>query len=189
MAFPDQLLEQARLLANLDKNRPTQASLRRAVSTAYYALFHLLTIAAVANWKTARHRADLARAFQHGKMYEVCKTCGENSPDAKHPSFPNLQTVASNFMQLQQHRQDADYDNSKKWTRTEVRAQVELAAAAFESWNRIKGEPIAGDFLLRLLIGDKHRTRSSGAAAGKRIASRGAERYSDSSKARKNAAR
>ena len=71
MPFPDHLLEQARLLANLDKKRPRQASLRRAVSTAYYALFHLLTDAAVRNWKKARQRALLARAFEHRGMLFV----------------------------------------------------------------------------------------------------------------------
>ena len=42
MAYPDELLELARELANLHPGHPHQASLRRAVSTAYYALFHLL---------------------------------------------------------------------------------------------------------------------------------------------------
>jgi len=41
MAFPNDLLEQAKHLAIREKKRPRQASLRRAVSTAYYALFHL----------------------------------------------------------------------------------------------------------------------------------------------------
>jgi hypothetical protein len=36
------LIEQAQHLAKREPNRPRQASLRRAVSTAYYALFHML---------------------------------------------------------------------------------------------------------------------------------------------------
>ena len=42
MPYAHDLLEQAKHLANREKKRPRQASLRRAVSTAYYALFHLL---------------------------------------------------------------------------------------------------------------------------------------------------
>jgi hypothetical protein len=38
----DQLLAQAWLLAKKEPKRPLQASLRRAVSAAYYAVFHLL---------------------------------------------------------------------------------------------------------------------------------------------------
>jgi uncharacterized protein (UPF0332 family) len=47
MAFADDLLEQAYHLANRDRENPKQASLRRAVSTAYYALYHLLIDEAV----------------------------------------------------------------------------------------------------------------------------------------------
>lgn len=38
----DDLLDLAEHLAQLEPTRPKQASLRRAVSTAYYALFHAL---------------------------------------------------------------------------------------------------------------------------------------------------
>jgi hypothetical protein len=38
MSFADDLLEQAYHLANRESKKPKQASLRRAVSTAYYAL-------------------------------------------------------------------------------------------------------------------------------------------------------
>jgi len=49
MAFPDDLLELAQQLADLHPESPHQASLRRAVSTAYYALFHLLISEATTN--------------------------------------------------------------------------------------------------------------------------------------------
>ena len=42
MAYADDLLELAKHLANLEPVNPRQACMRRAVSTAYYALFHLL---------------------------------------------------------------------------------------------------------------------------------------------------
>ena len=153
MPLPDRLLEQALLLANLDKKRPRQANLRRAVSTAYYALFHLLTTAAVANWKKPRQRAALARAFEHRKMNEACaKTRSKQFPNPNHASVRRLRTIADTFIQLQQYRHTADYDNSKKWTRTEVLAHIDLAAVAFDSWNAIAKETIAEDFLLQLLI-------------------------------------
>jgi uncharacterized protein (UPF0332 family) len=153
MPFPDHLLEQARFLANLEKNRPRQASLRRAVSTAHYALFHLLTTAAVHNWKKARQRSALARAFEHKRMNDACrKTNSRHFPNPNHANVRHLKTIANTFMQLQQHRHTADYDNSKRWTRNEVLTHIELAAAAFDSWNIIHSEPIADDFLLQLLI-------------------------------------
>ncbi len=47
MSLPDSLRGVARDLATLDARRPRQASLRRSVSTVYYAAFHLLVDAAV----------------------------------------------------------------------------------------------------------------------------------------------
>ena len=46
-------------LADEPRN-PKQASLRRALSTAYYALFHLLISEAVANWNRVNLRQRLA---------------------------------------------------------------------------------------------------------------------------------
>jgi len=43
MSLPQDLLAQARLLATKEPRRSRDASFRRSVSTAYYALFHLLT--------------------------------------------------------------------------------------------------------------------------------------------------
>jgi hypothetical protein len=42
VAYHDDLLQQALELVHSKQRKPKQASLRRAVSTAYYALFHLL---------------------------------------------------------------------------------------------------------------------------------------------------
>ena len=42
MTLASDLLAQAKHLAGRERGRPRQASLRRAASAAYYALFHLL---------------------------------------------------------------------------------------------------------------------------------------------------
>jgi uncharacterized protein (UPF0332 family) len=42
MSLAIDLLNQAKELSLLDSKKPKQANLRRSVSTAYYALFHLL---------------------------------------------------------------------------------------------------------------------------------------------------
>jgi len=63
MSFSDQLLEQAYHLLNKDGDEPNEASLRRAVSTAYYSLFHLLIDEAVGNWGFAHQRSRLARTL------------------------------------------------------------------------------------------------------------------------------
>jgi hypothetical protein len=68
------MLEQSRDLANREPKRPRQASLRRAVSTAYYALFHLLATETTKNWKRPAERFTLARMFEHTSMGKVCAT-------------------------------------------------------------------------------------------------------------------
>ena len=68
MAYPDDLLDVARQLTALHTENPHQASLRRAVSTAYYVLFHLLVSEATANWARPDLRPALGRCFDHGPM-------------------------------------------------------------------------------------------------------------------------
>ena len=50
MGLAEDLLRQADHLAAYERLNPSQASLRRAVSTAYYALFHLLIGEAALRW-------------------------------------------------------------------------------------------------------------------------------------------
>jgi hypothetical protein len=103
MAFADDLLEQAYHLANLESGEPKQASLRRAVSTAYYALFHLLIDEAVGNWGVARQRSILARTFDHGKMKGICEDHVKAFYSSAQPSSGvQLKNVAHTFVQLQE---------------------------------------------------------------------------------------
>ncbi|MBK7760929.1 MAG: hypothetical protein IPI35_31860 [Deltaproteobacteria bacterium] len=74
MSLHDDLLAQASRLARSEPRRPKQASLRRAVSTAYYALFHLLISegsTVMSPMSDAKLRVIVARAFQHGAMKAV----------------------------------------------------------------------------------------------------------------------
>ena len=73
MAYHDELLEQAKELVHKNPKNPTQADLRRSVSSAYYALFHLLIFEACLNWSNEVSRPGLARMFDHGVMKKVSK--------------------------------------------------------------------------------------------------------------------
>ena len=161
MAFSDDLLEQSDHLARREKNRPRQASLRRAVSTAYYALFHLLTSEAVVNWKQVEHRHLLARTFEHGNMRRVADEqvkslhnyFRSNPPSgASRATAEKLYRVAKVFLQLQAQRHLADYDNSIIWTRTDVLEQTDAAKQAFQSWKAIRDSSPAQDFLFSLML-------------------------------------
>src|SRR5258708_5295791 len=150
MPFADDLFEQARHLATREKKRPRQASLRRAVSTAYYALFHLLVSEATLNWKRADQRPLLARFFEHGKMKAASERqrgeCKEfiNSKPPPGPELDCLRRllqVADTFYIAQQRRHLADYDNSKPWTRTQALNLIQSVEQAFQSWRVIREQP------------------------------------------------
>ena len=151
MPFPDDLLEQAYDLAHKEPTDPKQASLRRAVSTAYYDLFHLLIDEAVSKWAVERQRSILARTFEHGKMKAICDDVLKTVKSGG-PVLPELNTVAHNFIQLQQHRHVADYDNSKQWSRTDVVNVLALATDAFTAWRAIRTQDAAQDYLLQLFL-------------------------------------
>jgi hypothetical protein len=65
---------------------------------------------------------------------------------------PELNTVAHNFIQLQQHRHTACYDNSQQWSRTDVLNVLSLATEAFAAWRAISTLDVAQDYLLQLFL-------------------------------------
>jgi uncharacterized protein (UPF0332 family) len=165
MPLAQDLLEQSNHLAKKEPRSPRQASLRRAVSTAYYALFHLLIQEATRNWRRAPQRPLLARAFEHGRMKAACdKKRSELNiylrtipppPANQRVIAQRLHTVVNTFIEAQQQRHTADYDNSKQWTRTEVLTQIANVITAFESWHEIRDENLAQDYLVYLLVKER----------------------------------
>jgi len=117
MAIHQDLLAQARRLAHLDPMRPRQANLRRAVSSAYYALFHYLTDQACRMMIGTQRpqlpfRQVIARGFDHGTMKEACRSfSGGNLPRAIVNKLPAafavpmaLKNVTRAFVELQEQR-------------------------------------------------------------------------------------
>jgi len=152
MAFADDLLDQAYHLANKEDN-PSQASLRRAVSTAYYALFHLLIDEAVGKWAVERQRGAIGRTFEHKAMKVVCEDYVKNFYSAGKPeSDVQLKNVAQTFAILQERRHTADYDVSFNWSRTNTIGQIDLAGAAFDDWRAIRTQDATQDYLLNLFL-------------------------------------
>jgi len=155
VAYHDDLLQQALDLVHKSPI-PNQADLRRSVSTAYYALFHLLVSETIANWSLETSRDALGRMFEHSVMRRVSGRISDSRifPFAgEDPSVvQGLKTVAQAFTQLQDKRHIADYDNATFWTRTEALREVATAAKAFSTWRSVKNEKIAQDYLVSLLI-------------------------------------
>ena len=152
MAFAEDLLNQAVLLLNKEPKNPTQASLRRSVSTAYYALFHLLIQEASANWSRADTRDYLARAFEHRTMKQACAWAESTTyPMASPQVVAKLRSVARAFRELQLQRHLADYSNATRWDRIKAAGRVNQAKTAFQDWKSIRNEFAAQRFLVSLL--------------------------------------
>jgi hypothetical protein len=155
MAYPDDLLQHAIFLSELNMSEePKQVDLRRAVSAAYYGLFHLLTTDAAQNWKHQNQRGRFARMFDHGRM-KACSSRVSSRPlpvdPAEIPIAADLKLVADSFVKFQQARHTADYDNSRIWSRTQVWEMIVLAEDAMAAWSNIREKVLAQDYLLDLL--------------------------------------
>jgi hypothetical protein len=59
--------------------------------------------------------------------------------------------VTNTFIEVQQSREEADYDTGQEWDQTDVEKQIDAVGAAFESWKTIREEPIAQAYLMSLL--------------------------------------
>ena len=104
MAYHDDLLEHALQLIHVVP--PSQLTLRRAVSAAYYGVFHYLVAESTSNWNNVSLRTALGRAYDHGTM----KTASNRILNPR--DFPyagetegvvsNLRFVAQTFSQLQE---------------------------------------------------------------------------------------
>jgi uncharacterized protein (UPF0332 family) len=160
MGLAEDLLILAGHLANPSTNHPEQAWLRRSVSTSYYALFHLLVGDAVQCWNgSMAARVRLERAFGHDNMYKVSQAVSKGSwrgwSDPSPPVPAELKSVAEAFVNLQQARHRADYDNTKIWTQTEVSDELDIAQDAFRNRRKIQTSAAANEYSLSLLVGRK----------------------------------
>lgn len=147
----DDLITLAEHIAKFDRARPKQAHLRRAVSTAYYAVFHFLIDEACCAQMGTQHaqrgfRYALGRGFTHTVMKSACGSfAGGQLPSAvlaaitgnkngSHSIPIEIQNVAALFKELQEKRHLADYDLSERFKRSEVLMlidQVKQHVAAF----------------------------------------------------------
>jgi hypothetical protein len=160
MALHDDLLALARDLVDRNQGAPIEAELRRAVSTAYYALFHFLiheaTMRVVA---IAALRPRVARSFDHRFMKAVCQEYADLSPNstgqyvmAAGQVIPQqVWDIASAFVALQQARLRADYDTSIRLTHAQAETEVMRAEVAFLDWAGVQSDPAADTFLVELL--------------------------------------
>lgn len=145
---PEHLLEQAnRLIAPPPAGPPRQVDVRRAISAAYYAVFHA-TLAAAADQfvgvtkRTTSQYGLVYRSVDHRALRELCAEAAKQNLAprlARHvPQTglgPDIQEFAGLVLELQRKRHSADYDPSIRVKSSDALLAVRSARNALSRFN------------------------------------------------------
>lgn len=139
------LFDAARNLAGIangvpaGSGRPRQVDLRRAVSTAYYGMFHALCgsnadtlVGAAPPMQGTNPWVHAYRALEHGLAKE---RLGQYQSNSNMPA--DIRSFARVFGNLQEQRHDADYDPRKVLTRREVARLIDRAEVATNAFCKV----------------------------------------------------
>jgi hypothetical protein len=120
---PDHLLEQAdRLIAPPSRGAPRQADLRRAISNAYYGIFHAVVTEAADHFVGRTHRQTptyglVYRSIEHRSLRGLCEDVKKATLPARYSKYVptggfglDLIPLATAVVDLQERRHLADYD-------------------------------------------------------------------------------
>lgn len=134
----DDLVEVARSLTEFGRNKPKQAYLRRAISTAYYAMFHTLTKCCadslLGTSKSNRSNEAWLQAYRAMNHGDAKTSCGKNVIK----KFPvEIQDFASVFVQMQQKRHEADYNPNEKFLKSSVVVDINLVEASIKKFKLV----------------------------------------------------
>lgn len=134
---PDHLIELAEQIVQIATRYPRQATINRAVSTAYYALFHALSQDCVASTvrspKTPLHWSivtPIYRSIEHASARKVFERMTRDSATPR-----ATRDVAESFLALQSARIAADYDPrpESRLSRKEAADLIQRARAAIDA--------------------------------------------------------
>ncbi len=129
----------ARELADTTRvGRPRETNLRRAVSTAYYALFHSLAaccadtvVGGIGSNRNMRAWYRTYRALEHGLVRNRClHRDTANFPD-------EIRSFANVFVAMQDRRYDADYAPDAAFPKSDVIRDIARAAGAITSFSAV----------------------------------------------------
>lgn len=161
---PRRLLEHAQELVQHHEaqGRPRTIWLRRAVSAAYYAVFHAISLEAVLMLAPDSSREDrfrLSRSVNHGDLVKVCGWIrGQGSPEHAQPIVDRLRQdsdmrqLAEIISGLQEQRHRADYDHLASFPKATALHLTAQAARAFEILNARRGSLELQEFFALILL-------------------------------------
>lgn len=128
---PDHLIEQAKqLIVPPPAGPPRQVDVRRAISAAYYAVFHAVLAGAAdqivgVTKRSDPHYALVYRAIDHKGLRVLCGLAKQPKMPDPYPIYvpigglgPDLSAFATAVIELQDKRNTADYDPAVRLERS-----------------------------------------------------------------------
>ena len=157
---PDDFIKTARsLVSQQGAGRPRETDLRRAVSTAYYALFHCVASSG-ADLLVGGKQADRSerawrqayRALNHGQAKNRCREITGNKRQMGFPA--GLEEVALEFVNLQRARHRADYDPTEPFIKSDVLQTIRVAERAMAKFTNAERRDRTA-FVVFMLLGKR----------------------------------
>jgi hypothetical protein len=148
----DHLLDQAeRLIASIGRGAPRQVDLRRAISSAYYALFHEVCIAAAdqiigRSKQSEQLYALVYRSIDHRALRQLCEDLTKRTPPAKYARFGGgIRVLGIAFfsfavVELHAKRHSADYDPMIRLSALDARMAIRTARRALIAFRTVRRE-------------------------------------------------
>lgn len=139
MMTPSDLIKTADMLlkAHTGRGRPLQSSLKRAISTAYYAMFHALCknkadcfVGVVGKDKNEMVKSAWKRVYRSIDHYDARDRCKEIRQEKKFPD--EIRTFAREFVDLQIKRHEADYDPDSTDKIEDAQTWIDIARRAIK---------------------------------------------------------
>jgi hypothetical protein len=159
----DHLLEQAeKLIGPPPAGPPRQVDLRRAISSAYYAVFHAVLKAAADLYVGATNRTDyryvlVYRSVDHRDLRDLCAKMKESNFSAKLAQYippsgfdEETRTFSKLLLELQGKRLDADYNPAIRLRTADARLAITIARDAISRLGN--ADPSSREAFLTLLL-------------------------------------
>jgi hypothetical protein len=144
---PDHLFDQARrLIRPPSAGAPRQVDLRRAISNAYYGVFHFVLTAAADEFAGVTQRASaqyalVYRHIDHRRFRELCNEIRKPSLPGKYVALAPeagfsqaMKGFAAVAVDLQLKRHLADYDPQSSYSPSDAAFAIDSAVTAIQSF-------------------------------------------------------
>jgi uncharacterized protein (UPF0332 family) len=151
------LIELAKQLATLEPGKPRQTTLRRSVSTAYYAVFHgfcrLAADTLVGKTSPYSEWTPIYRSLDHGVFQAIVRDQSSKSV----PLSRDVARILNLAIDLRRQREEADYNPTPlNLGRVAVQTLISSAESALDALDKL---PVSEQRALAIALVARHRRK------------------------------